>query len=153
MTKPISNVYYVKQGTDAYQDFTTKWVGLTILKLDGFNKKGKSKNIYTRSWINSSTDDVYIPDVVCFENPDVAISFRVDDFESHSVNVQSVHDNFIDYMTTHTVTIKTLFLDKEATFVCKAEYEPTTIALKRSDGGNYILGTLTMHRVTATNSV
>ena len=90
MTKPISNVYYVKQGTDTYQDFTTKWVGLTILKLDGFNKKGKSKNIYTRSWINSSTDDVYMPDVVYFDNPDVAISFRVDDFESHSVNVQSV---------------------------------------------------------------
>ena len=153
MTKPISNVYYVKQGADAYQDFTKKWVGLTILKLDGFNKKGKAKNIYIRSWINSSTDDVHIPDVVCFENPDVDISFRVDDFESHSVDVQSVHDNFIDYMTTYKVTIKTLFLDKEATFVNNAGYEPTTIALKRSAGCNYILGTLTMRRVTATNSV
>ena len=42
MTKPISDVYYVKKGTDSYQDFTTKWVGLTILKMDGFNKKGKA---------------------------------------------------------------------------------------------------------------
>ena len=58
MTKPISDVYYVKQGTDAYQDFTTKRVGLTIPKMDGFNKKGKAKNIYTRSWINSANDDV-----------------------------------------------------------------------------------------------
>ena len=56
-------------------------------------------------------------------------------------------------MTTYKVTIKTLFLDKEATFVNNAGYEPTTIALKRSAGCNYILGTLTMRRVTATNSV
>ena len=64
-----------------------------------------------------------------------------------------MHDSFIDYMTTHKVMIKTLFLDKEATFICNAEYEPTTIALKRSVGNNYILGTLTMHRVTTTTSV
>ena len=43
MTKPISDVYYVKQGTDSYQDFTTKWVGLTILKMDGFNKRVRQK--------------------------------------------------------------------------------------------------------------
>ena len=153
MTKPISDVYYVKQGTDSYQDFTTKWVGLTILKMDGFNKKGKAKNIYTRSWINSANDDVYVPDVVYFENPDMSISFMVNDFDNHSVNVEAVHDSFIDYMTTHKVMIKTLFLDKEATFICNAEYEPTTIALKRSVGNNYILGTLTMHRVTTTTSV
>ena len=153
MTKPIADVYYVKQGTDAYQDFTTKWVGLTILKMDGFNKKGKAKNIYTRSWINSANDDVYVPDVVYFESPDMSISFMVNDFDNHSVNVEAVHDSFIDYMTTHKVIIKTLFLDKEATFICNAEQDSTAKQLKRAAGNNYILGTLTMHRVTTTASV
>lgn len=153
MTKTISNVYYVKKGTDTYQDFTTKWVGLTILKMDGFDKKGKSKNIYTQSWVNSQNEDVYIPDVVYFENPDVAISFRVDDFESSSVDVQSVHDSFINYMMNNKVVIKTLYLDKEATFICNSEYEPTTKQLKRLAGNNYILGTITMHRVTGTSNV
>ena len=41
----IPNKYYVKQGSEVYTDFTTKWVGLTILKLDNFDKKGKAKNI------------------------------------------------------------------------------------------------------------
>src|SRR5574344_119498 len=98
MTKTISNVYYVKQGADAYQDFTTKWIGLTILKMDGFNKKGKAKNIYTRSWINSANDDVYVPDVVYFENPDMSISFMVNDFNNPSTTEEAAHASLIAHL-------------------------------------------------------
>ena len=144
----ISNKYFVKQGTDAYQDFTTKWVGLTILQVDSLTKRGAPKNIYTQSWINSSQEDVYVPDVVCFEQPDVDISFMITDADNHSLNVPALHDDFINYMTTHKTTIKSLYEDKEASFVCLKEYKPSTVKIKRNAGGNYILGTLTLHRVT-----
>lgn len=149
----ISNKYFVKQGTDAYQDFTTKWVGLTILQIDSLTKRGAPKNIYTGSWINSSQEDVYVPDVVCFDQPDVDVTFMVTDSDNHNVNVQNVHDSFIDYMTTHKTTIKSLYEDKEASFVCLKEYKPSTTKLKRPAGGNYILGTLPLHRVTNSTNV
>ena len=149
----IPNKYYVKQGSEVYTDFTTKWVGLTILKLDNFDKRGKAKNIYTQSWVNSNTEDVFIPDTVYFENPDMSISFKIDDFSNHGVNVSAVHDSFIEYMSTHKVMIKSLYLNKEATFVHLDEYEPTTKKISRGVGCNYILGTLNMHRVTATNTI
>ena len=149
----IPNKYYVKQGEEPYTDFTTKWEGLTILKLDNFDKRGKAKNIYTLSWINSNTEDVYIPDTVYFENPDINISFKIDDFTDHNVDVSAVHDSFIDYMSTHEVMIKSMYLNKEAAFVHLDEYSPTIRKITRAKGENYILGTLNMHRITDVSAV
>ena len=149
----ISDKYFVKQGTDSFQDFTVKFNGLTILKIDNFDKKGKAKNIYTQSWVNSSSEDVFVPDVVYFEQPDLDITFMVTDSYNTSIDVQSVHDSFIDYMTTHRVTIKSLYAMKQADFVCLAEYKPTLTKVKRSAGNNYITGTITMHRVTPNTTV
>ena len=149
----IQNKYFVKQGTDAYQDFTAKWTGLTILSIDAFNKRGAPKNIYTGSWINSSQEDVFVPDVVYFEQPDVDVTFIVRDMDNHSVNVQNIHDSFVDYMTMHKTTIKSLYEKKEASFVCLKEYKPSAIKLCRQAGLNYIMGTLTLHRVTDNTNV
>ncbi|MFA6875682.1 MAG: hypothetical protein WCQ87_03510 [Parabacteroides sp.] len=145
----IANKYFVKQGLESYADFTTKWVGLTILGCDKIGAQGKAKNIYTRSHINSNTEDVHIPDVVYFENPDVNINFLIRDLDDHSIDVRAVHNSFITYMTTHQVTIKSLYENLSADFVCLAEYKPTQEATGRVAGHNYILGTLPMHRVTA----
>lgn len=149
----ISDKYFVKQGTDAFQDFTVKFNGLTILKIDNFDKKGKAKNIYTQSWVNSSSEDVFVPDVVYFEQPDLDITFMVTDSYNTAIDVQSVHDSFIDYMTTHKVTIKSLYAMKQADFVCLTEYKPTLTKVKRTAGNNYITGTITMHRVTPNTTV
>ena len=149
----ISDKYFVKQGTDAFQDFTVKFNGLTILKIDNFDKKGKAKNIYTQSWVNSSSEDVFVPDVVYFDQPDLDITFMVTDSYNTAIDVQSVHDSFIDYMTTHKVTIKSLYAMKQADFVCLAEYKPTLTKVKRVAGNNYITGTITMHRVTPNTTV
>lgn len=145
----IVNKYFVKDSINTtYVDITTKFVGLNLLKIDDFNKKGKAKNIYNQSWINSNNEDVHIPDIVCFEQPDIDFVFIVRDSDDHSVDVQSVHDSFIDYMTTHKVTIKSLYANKEADFICLNEYKPTLTNIKRTIGQNYIMGTITMHRVT-----
>lgn len=150
----ISNKYFVKDSVNTtYVDITTKFVGLNLLKIDDFNKKGKAKNIYNQSWINSNNEDVYIPDVVCFEQPDINFTFIVRDDDDHNVDVQSVHDNFIDYMTTNKVTIKSLYANKEADFICLNDYAPTMSHVKQIAGQNYILGTISMHRVTANSTV
>ena len=149
----IKNKYLIKQGTESYQDFTTKWVGLTLLKIDNFNKDGKAKNIYTQSWINSNNEDVYVPNTVYFEQPDVDFTFIIRDSDNHSIDVQTVHNSFITYMRTHKVTIKSLYAMKEADFVCLSDYKPTITNVKRALGQNYIMGTITMHRVTSSTII
>ena len=149
----IPNKYFVKTGTDAYQDITTKFVGVTLLKIDSFNKKGKSKNIYTASRVSSNKEDIYVPDVVVFEQPDIDFTFIVRDFGNVGIDVEAVHESFIEYMTTHKVTIKSLYVGQESEFVCLSDYKPTNEVLHRTAGCNYILGTLTMHRVDANRSV
>lgn len=150
----IPNRYFVKDSVNTtYIDFTQKFVGLTLLIIDNFDKEGKAKNISTQSWINSDNEDVYIPDVVYFEQPDLDITFIVRDSDNHSVDVQAVHDSFISYMRRNRVTIKSLYAKKEADFVCLSEYKPTATNVNRSVGNNYIMGTITMHRVTANNTV
>lgn len=152
----IANKYYIKKGTDSYADFTTKWVGLTLLSIDSFNMQGAAKNIYIGDWINSNTEDVYVPDTVCFTNPDINFNFMVTDFGTSgnsAVDVQSIHDDFISYMMSNKVTIKSLYSMKEASFICNKDYKPTQERLKRTVGQNYIIGTITMHRVTAASDV
>ena len=70
----IANRYFITKGVEAFADITTKFSGVTILKIDNFLARGKAKNIYTQSWINSNTEDVYVPDTVFFENTDVVLS-------------------------------------------------------------------------------
>lgn len=142
-----ANIYFVKAGIENYTDFTVKWKGLRILKMDGFLAQGEPKNIYTASWINSNKEDVFVPDKVCYENPDVEISFIIDDSHDSTVDVRAVHKNFISYMTSHQVTIKSEYAGAESKFVCLDSYEPTTIIVNRPTGRNYIMGTLKMHRV------
>ena len=39
-----ANIYFVKAGIEDYTDFTVKWKGLRILKMDGFLAQGEPKN-------------------------------------------------------------------------------------------------------------
>lgn len=146
MSNNLSGKYYIKKGTDALEDMTTKWNGLTILKIEDFLSKGKPKNIYTQSWINSNEEDVYIPDEVFFENTDVSITFIVRDKDS-AIDVVTTHNSFIDYVTKNRVTIKSMYINKSADFVCLDDYKPTTTMLQRGSGNNYIMGTIKLHRV------
>ena len=139
----IANRYFIKKGVEAFADITTKFSGVTILKIDNFLARGKAKNIYTQSWINSNTEDVYVPDTVFFENTDVNITFIV-----RGNSAITVHDTFIDYLTKNKTTIKSLYVNKQSDFVCLTEYEPTLTHLGRTNDDNYIMGTITLHRVT-----
>lgn len=150
----IANKYFIKDSVNTtYVDITTKYQGLTLLKIDDLDKEGKAKNIFHQSWLNSSNEDVFIPAVVYFEQPDIDFTFIVKDSDNPNINVQSVHDAFIKYMRTTKVTIKSLYDDKEADFICIDDYAPTKKHIKRKPGHNYILGTLPMHRVTNTTDV
>jgi hypothetical protein len=149
-----ANKYFIRN-TDggAFQDITTLFDGVAILKVDGMLAKGKPVNIYTAQWIDSQEEDFLITatdehenPIVIRENVDIEITFIIrQKYASATINVLSVHDSFINYMTGSDVWIKSSYVgNKYVHCVCLSEYSPTTVSLQRGDN-SYIMGTIKLH--------
>lgn len=153
-----SNRYFVKNAeSGSFADITSLFNGVAVLKLDGMLEKGKPINIYTAQWINSQEEDFLVTTldgnnnpVVIRENVDVELTFIVrQKYATSTINVQSVHDSFVDYMTGSDVWIKSSYLgNKYVHCVCLREYKPTTVKLGRGVN-SYIMGTITLHALDA----
>lgn len=153
-----SNRYYVKNSENgSFSDITTLFNGVAVLKLDGMLEKGKPINIYTAQWIDSQEEDFLITTldehdnpVVVRENVDIEVTFIVrQKYATGTINVQSVHDNFISYMTDSDIWLKSSYLgNKYVHCVCLKEYKPTTVKLDRGVN-SYIIGTITLHALDA----
>lgn len=151
MSAAGDNIYYIKTGEEDYTDFTVKWKGLSVLKIDKLAANGEPKNIFFQSWINSNMLDVYIPEKVCFEASDVELSFWINDFTDRTIDVVATHADFINYMTTQKVDIWSKYLNLENSYICVTAYEPTNVHVMRSPGANYIMGTITLKKVNSLN--
>lgn len=153
----LRNKYFVRKDTsEAWKDVSTEWGGCHILKIDGFDGRGKPLNIYTEQWINSQEEDCVVThqvteggvtrDVVVRANVDLQITFIVSKkYTNALIDVRQQHDAFVDYMTSGVLYIKSAYTEKEARAVCLSEYKPTLEKLKRGLNNSYIIGTLTLH--------
>ena len=154
MANNSSNRYFVKNtASGTFTDITTLFNGVAVLKVTGMLAKGKPVNIYTAQWNDSQQEDFLITTldannnpVVIRENVDIDITFIVRrKYATSAIDVQSVHDSFVSYMTDSDVWIKSAYLgNKYVHCVCLKEYKPTTVSLQRGDN-SYIIGTITLH--------
>lgn len=150
--------YYVKNTlAGTFTDITTQFDGVAVLKLTGLLEKGKPVNIYTEQWINNQAEDFLITTVdgnnnpvVIRENVNIELTFIVrQKYASSTINVQTVHDTFVAYMTNTDVWLKSSYLgNKYVHCVCLNEYKPTTVHFGRGNN-SYIMGTLTLHALDA----
>jgi hypothetical protein len=158
MANNSSGRYFVKNTNNGnFVDITTMFDGVAVLKLDGMLAKGKPVNIYTAQWIDSQQEDFMITTlngsgnpVVIRENVDLELTFIVrQKYATGTINVQSVHDSFVNYMTGSDVWLRSAYLgNKYVHCVCLKEYKPTTVKLDRGVD-SYIMGTLTFHTLDA----
>lgn len=149
-----SGRYYIKNTASGnFQDITALFDGVAVLELKGMLKKGKPVNIYTEQWIDEQEEDFLITTldtndnpVVIRENSDIELTFIVrQKYAENTINVLSVHDTLIDYLTSSDVWVKSSYVgNKYVHCVCKDEYEPTTIKLDRGND-SYIMGTVKLH--------
>ena len=156
-----ANRYFVKDTSNGtFADITTLFDGVAVLKLDGMLAKGKPVNIYTAQWIDSQQEDFMITTlngsgnpVVIRENVDLELTFIVrQKYATRTINVQSVHDSFVNYMTGSDVWLRSAYLgNKYVHCVCLKEYKPTTVKLDRGND-SYIIGTITFHTLDAPTS-
>lgn len=158
MANNSSGRYFVKNTENGtFQDITTLFNGVAILKLTGMDGKGKPVNIYQAQWVNSQREDFMITTldennnpVVIRENVDIEITFIVrQKYATTTIDVQTVHDNFTNYMTNSDVWVKSGYLgNKYVHCVCLKEYKPTTTKLDRGEN-SYMMGTITLHTLNA----
>lgn len=158
MANNSKNKYFVKNTVNgAFTDITTLYDGVAVLKLTGLLDKGKPVNIYTAQWVDSKAEDFMITKldannnpVVIRENVNIELTFIVrQKYASTTIDVQTVHDNFVNYMTGTDVWLKSAYLgNKYVHCVCLNEYKPTTINLGRG-ANSYIMGTITLHALDA----
>lgn len=158
MANNSSGRYFVKNTSNGtFADITTLFDGVAVLKLDGMLAKGKPINIFTQQWLSNQKEDFLITTldgsnnpVVIRENVNIELTFIVrQKYASTTINVQTVHDNFVAYMTNSDVWLKSAYLgNKYVHCVCLNEYKPTTINLERG-ANSYIMGTITLHALDA----
>jgi hypothetical protein len=142
----LSGKYFVRKSVyDDWEDVTTKFGGVKILSVDGFNEIGEAKNIYTAQWVDTQDEDYILAgDSVVRANADLSVTFIVGNRYGAS-DTQAVHDEFIDYMCKQgDLYIRSAYNDKSAHVVCLKGYKPTTQKLHRGIN-SYILGTITLH--------
>ena len=158
MANKSSGRYYAKNtGSGTFADITTLFDGVAVLKVDGFNAKGKPVNVYTAQWVNNQSEDFLITTLDCNNNPivirentDIEITFIVKQkYASSTIDVLTQHDGFVNYMTNSDVWIKSSYMgNKYAHCVCLKEYKPTTQKLGRGSD-SYMMGTITLHCIDA----
>ena len=143
-----------------FQDITTLFNGVAVLKLDGMLAKGEPINIFTQQWLSNQKEDFLITTlddndnpVVIRKNVDLELTFIVrQKYATGTIDVQTVHDNFVDYITGSDVWLKSSYVgNKYVHCVCLKEYNPTTVKLGRGDN-SYIMGTITLHCLDAPTS-
>jgi hypothetical protein len=149
-----SNRFFAKNTeSGTFQDITTMFDGVAVLKLDGMLAKGKPINIFTQQWLSNQKEDFLITTlddndnpIVIRENVDLELTFIVrQKYATGTIDVQTVHDNFVDYITGSDVWLKSSYVgNKYVHCVCLKEYKPTTVKLGRGDN-SYIMGTITLH--------
>ena len=156
------NTYFTKNSESAsWEDITSKFDGVRILKMDGFLAKGKPINIFTQQWLSNQEEDFLITTldennnpVVIRENVDIEITFIVRKkyaTNQENFDVLAKHDAFVDYMTNTDVWLKSAYMgNKYVHCVCEKEYKPTAIMLNRGDN-SYMTGTITLHSIDAPN--
>ena len=156
-----SNRFFAKNTeSGTFQDITTMFDGVAVLKLDGMLAKGEPVNVYTAQWIDSQQEDFMITTldgsdnpVVVRKNVDLELTFIVrQKYATGTIDVQTVHDNFVNYITGSDVWLKSSYVgNKYVHCVCLKEYKPTTVKLGRGDN-SYIMGTITLHCLDAPTS-
>ena len=152
------NTYFTKNSESAsWEDITSKFDGVRILRLDGFLAKGKPINIFTQQWLSNQKEDFLITTLDCSNNPvvirenvDLDLTFIVRrKYATSAIDVQSVHDSFVSYMTNSDVWLKSSYVGNKCVHcVCLKEYKPTTVKLQRGND-SYIIGTITFHTLDA----
>lgn len=153
MNNELKDKYFVRKTESGnWQDIATKFNGVRILTLDGFNEVGEAVNIFTQQWVDSQAEDFMVTkqvnnhDVVIRKNVDLSMTIIVSRrYASTTIDEQSVFNELREYFCNHgDFYIKSSYTNMQAHVVCLSGFKPTTQKLNRNEK-SYIIATIPLH--------
>jgi hypothetical protein len=153
MSNDLTGKYFVrKNASAAWEDVTTKWTGIKVLAVDGFNELGEAINVFKQQWIDG-TEDITVTeqdgqgnDVIRRANVDLKLTFIVSRrYAPTEINEKTVYDNVINYMCkTGAFYIKSVYTGMQANVINLKPVKPTAQKLNRGKN-SYIMATIELH--------
>jgi hypothetical protein len=153
MSNDLTGKYFVrKSASGSWEDVTTKWAGVKVLSIDGFNELGEAINVFKQQWMDG-TEDITVTeqdgqgnDVIRRANVDLKLTFIVSRrYTSSAINEETVYNNVISYMCkSGAFYVKSAYTGKQANVICLKPVKPTAQKLNRGKG-SYILATIELH--------
>lgn len=153
MNNELTGKYFVRKSTSAaWEDVTTKWAGMKILSIDGFNEQGEAINVFKQQWMDG-TEDITVTeqdgqgnDVIRRANVDLKLTFIVSRrYAPTEINEKTVYDNIINYMCkTGAFYIKSVYTGMQANVISLKSVKPTVQKLNRGNN-SFILTTIELH--------
>ena len=153
MSNDLTGKYFVrKNASAAWEDVTTKWTGIKVLAVDGFNELGEAINVFKQQWIDG-TEDITVTeqdgqgnDVIRRANVDLKLTFIVSRrYAPTEINEKTVYDNVINYMCkTGEFYIKSVYTGMQANVINLKAVKPTAQKLNRGKN-SYIMATIELH--------
>ena len=153
MSNDLTGKYFVrKNASAAWEDVTTKWTGIKVLAVDGFNELGEAINVFKQQWIDG-TEDITVTeqdgqgnDVIRRANVDLKLTFIVSRrYAPTEINEKTVYDNVINYMCkTGAFYIKSVYTGMQANVINLKAVKPTAQKLNRGKN-SYIMATIELH--------
>ena len=153
MNNELTGKYFVRKSTSAaWEDVTTKWAGLKILSIEGFNEQGEAINVFKQQWMDG-TEDITVTeqdgqgnDVIRRANVDLKLTFIVSRrYAPTEINEKTVYNNIINYMCkTGAFYIKSVYTGMQANVISLKAVKPTVQKLNRGNN-SFILTTIELH--------
>lgn len=153
MNNELTGKYFVrKNASAAWEDVTTKWAGIKILSIDGFNEQGEAINVFKQQWMDG-TEDITVTeqdgqgnDIIRRANVDLKLTFIVSRrYAPTEINEKTVYDNIINYMCkTGAFYIKSVYTGMQANVISLKSVKPTVQKLNRGNN-SFILTTIELH--------
>ena len=153
MSNELTGKYFVrKNASAAWEDVTTKWAGLKVLSIDGFNEQGEAINVFKQQWMDGTEDIVVTEqdgsgnDIIRRANVDLQLTFIVARrYASTEINEKVVYDNVINYMCkTGAFYIKSVYTGMQANVISLKAVKPTVQKLNRGSN-SFIMATIELH--------
>lgn len=153
MSNNLTGKYFIRKSTSgSWEDVTTKWAGVKVLSIDGFNELGEAINVFKQQWMDG-TEDITVTeqdgqgnDVIRRANVDLNLTFIVSRrYAPTEINEKTVYDNVINYMCkTGAFYIKSVYTGMQANVICLKAVKPTVQKLNRGSN-SFIMATIELH--------
>ena len=149
----LTGKYFVRRTTSGtWEDITTKFAGIKVLSIDGFNEVGEAVNVYTEQWFDSQQEDFMVTkqvngeNVVVRKNCNLSLTFIVSRrYALGDIDEQTVYNNIVNYICWHgDFYIKSTYTNKQAHVICTESFKPTAQKLNRG-ASSFILVTVPLH--------